>query len=161
MDKKNETSSRLNSQHETIKCPKCGNLNDSSSKECLKCGIVFSKYYELLKKKKKEVEQEEQETQVKRWQDMWTSELSKKIPSPLPFLLVVIVFFVAVYTYIWFDERDLRKATSMVEEIEEKRNRLFGARRPLMSEEKSENYATSNIPRNGYDWKQNFLKRQT
>ena len=47
MDKKSETSSRQNNQHETITCPKCGNLNDSSSKECLKCGIVFSKYREF------------------------------------------------------------------------------------------------------------------
>ena len=57
MDKKNETSSRQNNQHETITCPKCGNLNDASSKECLKCGIVFSKYREFKERKGKTQEQ--------------------------------------------------------------------------------------------------------
>ena len=57
MDKKNEASSRKNNQHETITCPKCGNLNDSSAKECLKCGIVFSKYREFKERKGKTQEQ--------------------------------------------------------------------------------------------------------
>lgn len=57
MDKKKKARSRKNSQHEIIACPKCGNLNDSSSKECLKCGIVFSKYREFKERKGKTQEQ--------------------------------------------------------------------------------------------------------
>ena len=33
-----------------IVCPKCGQENDAISIDCLKCGIVFSKYYGILAK---------------------------------------------------------------------------------------------------------------
>lgn len=206
MDKKNETSSRKNSQHEIIACPKCGNLNDSSSKECLKCGIVFSKYYESQKRKKKESEIKANELLSKAKLMVIVNiahdgvvegggnpakgrklieEITEKYPNTsaatsaqelidkaeqvkqevqeaqskkrkerkiIAFFLATMVFVGAIHTFIWFDGRKYRKASYTIEEIEEMRNRLEEAARPLMSEEKSENYATSNIPRNGYAW---------
>ena len=206
MDKKSETSSRQNNQYETITCPKCGNLNDSSSKECVKCGIVFSKYYEFLKGKKKENEikanallskaklmiivniahdgivvggrnpakglkllkeitekypntsavtsaQELLDKAVQVKQEVQEAQSKKqKERKIIVFFLATMVFVGAIHTFIWFDERKYRKASFTIEEIEKKMNRLDEAARPLMSEEKSENYATSNIPRNGYDW---------
>ena len=206
MDKKNETSSRQNNQHETITCPKCGNLNDSSSKECLKCGVVFSKYYELLKRKKKENEIKANELLSKAKRMVIVNiahdgivvggrnpynglkllkEITEKYPNTsantsaqelidkaaqvkqkvqeaqskkqkerklIAYCLAIFVFIGAIHTFKWFVERKYRKASFTIEEIEEMSNRLDEAVRPLMSEERSENYATSNIPRNGYDW---------
>ena len=33
-----------------ITCPKCGHLNNYISEGCVKCGIIFSKYYEMQKR---------------------------------------------------------------------------------------------------------------
>ncbi len=37
-----------------IICPKCGHLNEANFTDCTKCGVIFSKYYEILKKQKEE-----------------------------------------------------------------------------------------------------------
>lgn len=42
-------------KEETITCPNCGHQQPKSA-ECEKCGNVFSKYYEIEKKKKQEAE---------------------------------------------------------------------------------------------------------
>ena len=33
-----------------ITCPKCGHLNNYISEGCVKCGIIFSKYFEMQKR---------------------------------------------------------------------------------------------------------------
>jgi len=35
-----------------ITCPKCGHLNNYISEGCVKCGIIFSKYFEMQKREK-------------------------------------------------------------------------------------------------------------
>ena len=37
-------------QEKTFKCPKCGFRQDPSD-SCIKCGIIFSKYKEILRKR--------------------------------------------------------------------------------------------------------------
>lgn len=34
-------------------CPKCGHLNDQGSESCVKCGIIFSKYFEIQQRENK------------------------------------------------------------------------------------------------------------
>jgi len=41
------------------RCPKCGAEVDGNAKECMKCGIIFSKYFEFLEKKKTEPDGED------------------------------------------------------------------------------------------------------
>ena len=35
-----------------ITCPKCGHLNNYISEGCVKCGIIFSKYFEMQAREK-------------------------------------------------------------------------------------------------------------
>ena len=44
---KEPISKTADQQEKPLTCPKCGQENDSLSVDCSKCGIVFSKYYEI------------------------------------------------------------------------------------------------------------------
>jgi hypothetical protein len=39
---------------ENVTCPKCGHKNSAGSRECVKCGVIFAKFYEFLERKSKE-----------------------------------------------------------------------------------------------------------
>jgi len=40
-------------KEKTVKCPQCGHVN-TSTESCSKCGIIFSKYYEIQKREEQE-----------------------------------------------------------------------------------------------------------
>jgi hypothetical protein len=39
---------------ENVTCPKCGHKNSAGSQECVKCGVIFARFYEFLQKKSQE-----------------------------------------------------------------------------------------------------------
>jgi ribosomal protein L40E len=46
-------------EENSVVCPKCGHENPLLSEECIKCGIVFSKYYEVLARNQEDEEERE------------------------------------------------------------------------------------------------------
>ncbi len=49
----------LEEEDGSVVCPKCGHENPFLSEECVKCGIVFSKYYEVLARKQEDEKERE------------------------------------------------------------------------------------------------------
>ena len=39
---------------ENVTCPKCGHKNPAGAHECVRCGVIFAKFYEFLERKSKE-----------------------------------------------------------------------------------------------------------
>jgi ribosomal protein L40E len=62
----------------SVVCPKCGHENPYLSEECAKCGIVFSKYYEVLARKQEDEKERERALRKKEEAEQRAEALRKQ-----------------------------------------------------------------------------------
>ena len=65
-----------------ITCPKCGSPNNYISEGCVKCGIIFSKYFELQKKRKENKDTHVDDTPGESKAEENPATISEEKPEP-------------------------------------------------------------------------------